>query len=97
MDLKKTLTEKIDSIYESGNKVNPNTKGTDKNKVSKSLSWEVLSTYTYSKNKPKPVKYQAKRGITFSIQLGIFKGYLAPHRFNTVSPVIFDKFIAECR
>jgi len=93
MNMPNIVTKKIDSTYISDNKVNNNTKGTDKKTVSKSLSWELLSTYTYSKNKPKPVKYQSKRGIIFSVQLGIFKGYLPPHKFNTVSPIIFDKFV----
>ncbi|MBN1253246.1 MAG: SPOR domain-containing protein [Bacteroidales bacterium] len=93
MNMPNIISENVDTLYISDNTINTNTTGTEKEKVSTKLSWEVLSTYSYTKEKPKPVKYQSKKGVVFNVQLGIFKGYLPPHRFNTVDPVIFDKFV----
>jgi len=93
MDMPNIVTENIESLHIDDNTPIEKTKGLDTKTASKSLSWELLSTYTYSKNTPMPVKYQYKKGIVFCVQVGIFKGYLPPHIFNTISPVIFDKFV----
>jgi cell division protein FtsN len=59
-------------------------------KVSK---WSISKSYTYSKEKPKEVPYKVKDGTVFLVQLGIFKGVLAPEKFENVQPVIYDEFV----
>jgi len=93
MNMPNIITTNIDSLFIDDNTPIKKSKGVNKKNISKSLSWEILSTYTYTKSTPKPIKYQYKQGIVFSVQVGIFKGYLPPHKFNTISPIIFDKFV----
>ncbi len=87
------ISSKIDTAFVAENVYNETKKSTRKENTSAKLSWEVLSTYTYSYVKPKPVKYKIKNGILFHVQLGIFKGLLPTKKFAKVSPVIFDKFV----
>ncbi|RLD68781.1 MAG: hypothetical protein DRI95_01980 [Bacteroidetes bacterium] len=87
------ISSKIDTAFVAENIYNDTKKSTSKESTSSKLSWEVLSTYTYSYVKPKPVKYKTKKGILFHVQLGIFKGLLPTKKFAKVSPVIFDKFV----
>jgi len=87
------ISSEIDTAFVSANKVTNVTKSTKEENISNKLSWEVLATHTYSKEKPKPITYSTKKGVVFLVQLGIFKGLLAPEKFGTVQPVIFDKFV----
>lgn len=87
------VSDKIETAFVTENSYNDTKKSTKKENTSPKLSWEVLSTYTYSSVKPKPVKYKAKNGVVFSVQLGIFKGMLPPNKFARVNPIIFDKFV----
>jgi len=87
------ISAKIDTAFVTENIYNDTKKSTKKENTSGKLSWEVLSTYTYSTVKPKPVRYKTKNGIVFHVQLGIFKGLLPPKKFAKVNPLIFDKFV----
>ena len=87
------ISPKIDTALITENVYNDSKKSTKKENTLSKLSWEVLSTYTYSSVKPKPVKYKEKNEVLFHVQLGIFKGLLPPKKFAKVNPVIFDKFI----
>lgn len=87
------VSAKIDTAFVTENIYNDTKKSTKKENTSGKLKWEVLSTYTYSTVKPKPVKYKIKKAVVFHVQLGIFKGLLPPKKFAKVNPVIFDKFI----
>ena len=93
LSIPNAVSAKIDNAFVTENSYNDTGKSTKKENTSSKLSWEVLSTYTYSSVKPKPVKYKAKNGVVFSVQLGIFKGLLPPKKFAKVNPIIFDKFV----
>jgi hypothetical protein len=87
------ISTEIDTDFVSANKVTNVTKPTKEENISNKLSWEVLATYTYSKDRPKPVTYSNKKGVVFLIQLGIYKGLLAPEKFENIQPIVFDKFV----
>ena len=92
-DMPGIVSADIDTAIVESNKITDETKSTKEETVSNKLSWEVLATYSYSKDKPKPVTYTIKKGVVFLVQLGIYKGLLAPEKFGTVQPIIFDKFV----
>ncbi len=87
------VSAKIDTAFVTANEYNDTKKSTKKENTSGKLSWELLSTYTYSTVKPKPVRYKTKNGVVFHVQLGIFKGLLPPKKFAKVNPIIFDNFV----
>lgn len=58
-------------------------------------SWKFESRNVYSQQKPKIVRYTTKKGVVFTVQVGIFKGKLSAKKFGTVQPIIFDKFISN--
>ena len=93
LNIPSAVSEKIDTAFVTANEYNETKKSTRKENTSGKLSWEVLSTYSYSTVMPKPVQYKVKNGVVFHIQLGIFKGLLPPKKFGKVNPIIFDKFI----
>jgi cell division protein FtsN len=86
------ITESTDTAFVTKNKKNKSNKPTDKEKISKNLSWDVVSTFTYSTDKPKAVPYKTKKGVIFLVQLGVFKGIVPAENFSNVQPVIFDEF-----
>ncbi|GEM_PF-3785245 len=83
----------IDSAFVESHKFTNETKSVKEENISNKLSWEVLASYSYSKDKPKPLAYKTKKGVVFLIQMGIFKGFLDPEKFGNIQPVIFDKFV----
>ena len=93
MSIPEAVSSNIDSTIATANVINTSKTSTKKENTSPKLSWQVLSTYTYSAKMPKPVKYKAKHGVVFHVQVGIFKGLLPPEKFAKVSPLIFDKFV----
>ncbi|RLD70104.1 MAG: hypothetical protein DRJ10_20705, partial [Bacteroidetes bacterium] len=93
LSIPSAISAKIDTAFVTANTYNDNKKSTKKENTSGKLSWELLSTYTYSTVKPKPTKYKVKNAVVFHVQLGIFKGLLPPKKFANVNPIIFDKFV----
>jgi len=93
LSIPEAVSTGIDSTIATANVINNSKTSTKKENTSSNLSWQVLSTYTYSAKMPKPVKYKAKQGVVFHVQVGIFKGLLPPEKFAKVSPLIFDKFV----
>jgi len=91
-NMPEAISTVIDTSFISENEINNSNVGTKKENTS-NLNWSFLSRYTYSKAKPKPVRYKNKKGIVFLIQVGIFKGLLPPAKFATIQPLIFDKFV----
>ncbi|MCF6242868.1 MAG: hypothetical protein L3J74_16190, partial [Bacteroidales bacterium] len=93
LSIPEAVSNNIDSTIATANVINNSKTSTKKENTSQKLSWQVLSTYTYSAKMPKPVKYKPKQGVVFHVQVGIFKGLLPPEKFAKVSPLIFDKFV----
>lgn len=93
LSIPEAVSTNIDTTIATANVINNSKTSTKKENTSSKLSWQVLSTYTYSAKMPKPVKYKAKQGVVFHVQIGIFKGLLPPEKFAKISPLIFDKFV----
>ncbi len=93
LSIPEAVSTEIDTTIAIANVINNSKTSTKKENTSSKLSWQVLSTYTYSAKMPKPVKYKPKQGVVFHVQLGIFRGLLPPEKFTKVSPLIFDKFV----
>ncbi|MDF1548851.1 MAG: SPOR domain-containing protein [Bacteroidales bacterium] len=91
-NLPEAISAEIDTALIDENSLNNTNVSTNQENTSSGLSWDLLATYTYSKEKPRPVKYVSKKGIVFLVQIGIFKGLLPPEKFANVKPLVFEKF-----
>ena len=90
-NMPEAISTVIDTSFVTDNEINNSNVGAKEN--TSGLNWSFLSRYTYSKAKPKPVRYKDKKGIVFLVQVGIFKGLLPPAKFGNIQPLVFDKFV----
>ncbi len=90
-NMPEAISTVIDTSFVADNTINNSNVSANEN--TSGLSWSFLSRFTYSKEKPKPVRYKNKKGVVFLVQVGIFKGLLPPAKFGTVQPLVFDKFV----
>ncbi|NJO88694.1 MAG: hypothetical protein HC831_06815 [Chloroflexia bacterium] len=90
-NMPEAISTVIDTSFVADNTINNSNVSANEN--TSDLSWSFLSRYTYSKEKPKPVRYKNKKGVVFLVQVGIFKGLLPPAKFGEVQPLVFDKFV----
>ncbi len=60
--------------------------------TAKSVKYNYLGSYVYSKTQPEPRPLKHKKGIVFKVQVGIFKDLLPLDKYGDESPISYDVF-----